>query len=105
MAEVDDLRPGGLDEPSHHVDGGVVAVKEGRRGDDANRAGAGFEHDVVFVLAHGASMHRWFMKCRWASIARTRSCCFHAPLTHMLLVSLCCAQPGRASPMHRLTMG
>ena len=37
VAEVDDLGPLGLQEPAHDVDGGVVAVEEAGRGDEADR--------------------------------------------------------------------
>ncbi len=36
VPEVDDLGPGALEDAAHDVDGGVVAVEEARRGDDAH---------------------------------------------------------------------
>ena len=54
MTEVDDFSPRGLNEAPHDVDGGVVAVEQGRRRDDTNRTGARREHDLL-VLGHAPS--------------------------------------------------
>ena len=63
VAEVNDLSSRGLDEAPHDVDGGVVAVKQGRCRDDTNGAGARREHDL-FVLGHAPSSSLWFINSR-----------------------------------------
>jgi hypothetical protein len=62
VAKVNHFCSRGLNQATHDVDGGIVAVKQRGCGDDTDWTSRGLEHR--FFVRHDASTHLWFINSR-----------------------------------------
>ena len=83
VPEVDDLGAGGLQDPPHDVDGGVVAIEERSGGDHAD----GVAETVAVVLGHGGAPPedgRVSRRCYGALRASSPSCSPSWSIRHLV---------------------